>query len=344
MLLIMLLLLPLLTFAEKLYVVERERGSLAAIEDGRLIGRIEGLGNLNHATVKFYRNFAYVISRDGFLSKIDTREDRLIERVKVGESGIGLDFFEGYVLVANYEPDTVVVLDENLKIVETLKTGSRNVGIKAFSSGFVFSLMDKDEIWVMKGKDIKKYEKVGSMPFDALLYRDKYLVGFFKDPFLGLLDLKSGEYRKIPVGGQGEVPFKIPHFGTWGIVDSLAYVPAVGERALYLLNMEKLRVEGKVLLSGLPVFAAASPNKRYIAVNFSGDREDYVALVDTVERRVVMEALVGKRVMHLRFSKDGKRLYISSYFDSKLRILSIPNLGILQELDLYNPSGIFVLP
>ncbi|MFN7066060.1 MAG: cytochrome D1 domain-containing protein, partial [Aquificaceae bacterium] len=250
MLLVMLLLLPILAFCEKLYVVERERGSLAVIEDGVLKGRIEDLGNLNHATVKFYKGFAYVISRDGLLSKIDPREDRLLRKVKVGQSGIGLDFFDGYVLIANYDPDTVVVLDEELKVIKTFNTGSRNVGIKAHSLGFVFSLMDKDEIWVVRGEEIKKYKGVGKMPFDALLYKDKYLVGFFGEPSLGLVDLRSDEYKKISIGGQGETVFKIPHFGTWGVVGSLAYVPAVGERGLYLLNLDEIKIEGRIDLSG----------------------------------------------------------------------------------------------
>ena len=63
-----------------------------------------------------------------FLSKIDPREDRLVKRVKVGNSGIGLDFFKEYVLVANYDPDSVVLLDRDLNLVKTLKTDSRNVG------------------------------------------------------------------------------------------------------------------------------------------------------------------------------------------------------------------------
>ncbi|MFN3813852.1 MAG: cytochrome D1 domain-containing protein [Aquificaceae bacterium] len=344
MLFMILFLLPLFAFCEKLYVVERERSSLAVIEDNRLIGRIENLGNLNHATVKFYKGFAYVISRDGFLSKIDLKEDKLLKKIKVGQSSIGLDFFNDHVLIANYDPDTVVVLKVDLSPVETIKTSSRNVGIKAFSTGFVFSLMDKDQIWVVKGKEVKKYEGVGNMPFDALLYKDKYLVGFFKDSLLGILDLRSGEYKKIAIGGQGEPLFKIPHFGTWGIVDGLAFVPGVGERRLYLLNMEDLRLEGSISLPGLPVFAVASPNKRYIAVNFSGDREDYIALVDVSQRSIVVEVAVGKRIMHMRFSKDGERLYVSSYFDSKLRILSMPDMKILQEIDVHNPSGIFMVP
>ena len=30
-------------------------------------------------------------------------------------------------------------------------------------------------------------------------------------------------------------------------------------------------------------------------------------------RKVIREVKAGKRIMHMRFSKDGKRLYISSY-------------------------------
>ncbi len=344
MLLIVLLLVPILAFCEKLYVVERERGTLAVVEDGRLRGEIEGLGNLNHATVKFYNGFAYVISRDGFLSKIDPKEDRLFKRVKVGNSGIGLDFYKEYVLVANYDPDSVVLLDRDLNLVKAIKTGSRNVGIKAYSSGFVFALMDRDEVWVVEGEEVKRYRNVGKMPFDALLYEDKYLLGFFGEPSLGLFDLRKGEYKKIALSSNGEVVFKIPHFGTWGVVDGMAYVPAVGERRLYILNLKNLNLEGSISLSGLPVFVVSSPDKKLLAVNFSGDKEDYIALVDVAERKVIMEVQLGKRIMHMRFSKDGKRLYASSYFDSKLKILSLPDLKLLQELDVPNPSGIFVLP
>jgi len=169
-------------------------------------------------------------------------------------------------------------------------------------------------------------------------------VGFFGEPSLGILDLRRGEYKKIALSSNGEAVFKIPHFGTWGVVDGMAYVPAVGERKLYILNLKDLKPEGSINLPGLPVFVVASPDKRLLAVNFSGDREDYIALVDVSKRKVIREVKAGKRIMHMRFSKDGKRLYISSYFDSKLRVLSLPDLKSIQELEVPNPSGIFVLP
>ncbi|RME12258.1 MAG: NirF protein, partial [Aquificota bacterium] len=280
-LIFLLLTFPILAFAEKLYVVERERGSLAVVVDGRLVKEIEGLGNLNHATLKLWRGKAYLISRDGYLSQIDTEKDELLRKVKVGESAIGIDFTRDHIVVANYEPKTVVVLDEELNVVQSLNTGSRNVGIKGFEVGFVFSLMDRDEIWLVKDKSVKVFGNVGAMPFDALLKGNVYVVGFFKEGGVGLLDVKREVYRKVVFLSAGkEVVFKIPHFGTWGVSGDRAFIPVVGERRLYLVNLRNFNLEGHVELSGLPVFAVISPDGKYVAVNFSGDREDYVALVD----------------------------------------------------------------
>ena len=331
-----------LALAEKLYVVERERSSLAVVENGRLVKRIEALGNMNHATVKFWRGYAYVISRDGYLSKIDTKRDELVKRVKVGKSSIGIDFTDRYVIVANYDPDTVVVLDEELNVLREISTGSRNVGIKAYKTGFLFSLMDKDEVWWVKEEEVLKFA-VGKMPFDALLFGDHYLVGFFKDEGIGLIDLKEKSYKSLKFKREGkEVVFKIPHFGTWGVFKDTAYVPAVGERKLYVVDLKEGKVLGEIALSGLPVFVAVSPEGKHIAVNFSGDKENFVALYDLGSEKLLGEVQAGKRIMHLRFSKDGKRLYLTSYFESKLKVFEVPTLKLLHEVDIPNPSGVFL--
>ncbi|MEZ0337129.1 MAG: cytochrome D1 domain-containing protein, partial [Aquificaceae bacterium] len=339
-----LLFIPFIVFAEKLYVVERERGALAVVEDGRLKKEITELGNLNHATLKLWRGRAYLISRDGYLSQIDIQEDRLVKRIRVGESTIGIDFTDEHIVVANYEPRDVVVLNENLQVVRKYETGSRNVGIKGFKGGFVFSLMDKDEIWLVKGEKVKVFERVGSMPFDAFLKGNLYVVGFFKEGGIGLLDIEKEEYRRVSFSSQGkDVVFKIPHFGTWGVVGDRAFIPAVGEKKLYVVSLKSFEVLGYVELPGLPVFAVASPDGRYVAVNFSGDMEDFVAVVDTKSLTVFNQKAVGERVMHMRFSLDGSKLYVSSYFDSKLRALKVPGLEILEEVSVPNPSGVFLI-
>ena len=186
--------------AEKIYVVQRERESLKVkTMDGEKT--IEDLGNLNHATMKFKWGSGFLLARNGYLSKIDIGTDQLIKKVKIGSSGIGITFTEENIIVVNYAPHSVVVLNRNLDVVKTILTDSRNVGVKVFNNLLVFSLMDKNEIWVLDtAKDyslVKKFENVGLLPFDALIHEGKYLVGFFNEPAIGFLDLNDFSYQKI---------------------------------------------------------------------------------------------------------------------------------------------------
>ncbi|NUO08467.1 MAG: NirF protein [Candidatus Brocadia sp.] len=336
-------------FAEKIYVVERERGRLAVIEDGALSGEIENLGNLNHATVKFNKNFMYVISRDGCLSQIDIRSDRLLRQVNAGKSGIGFIFIDGMVAVANYDPYDVVILDEDLNTLKKIETTSRNVGIKSWKRFLIFALMDKDEIWVLDSKKNfemhKTIKNAGSMPFDALMSKNKYIVGFFNEGSVGMLDAKTMKYSKRELRmGEGEAVFKIPHFGTWGVYKDSAFIPAVGERRLHIVDINSFKHIGYIDLIGLPVFVAISPDGRYIAVNYSGDKEDFLTVVDVKNRKVLNDIKAGKRIMHIRFSDDSRRLYLSSYFDNTVRVLDTDEWKVLSGITVPTPSGIFILP
>lgn len=335
-------------FADKIYVVERERGSLAVIENDHIVKEIGELGNLNHATVKFNKGFAYIISRDGYLSQIDTGTDKLLRKVKAGNSGIGFTFLNDFIAVANYDPHDVVILDTNLNVLKKNDTGSRNVGIKATDRLLLFSLMDKDEIHVLDSRNgfgIHKIIKdVGSVPFDALLSGDKYIVGFFNEGSVGILDINTMKFSKEALRkGEGEAVFKIPHFGIWGVYGNTAFIPAVGERRLYIIDLDTFKYREHINLIGLPVFVAVSPDNRYIAVNYSGDKEDFVTIIDAKNRKVLRDIKAGRRIMHLRFSWNSRRLYLSSYFDNTLKILDATNWGTLKEITVPTPSGIFIL-
>jgi protein NirF len=338
----MLLLLAGLLFGQQVWVVERERGALAVLEGGS-VKEIGGLGNLNHATLKFRGGFAYVVSRDGYISLIDIKRKELIKKVSVGRSTIGLTFCDGKVAVANYDPPTVVLLTPDLEVLRTLETGSRNVGIKSWKGKLVFSLMDKDRVWVTTCDGRRLAEvKVSATPFDALISDGVYLVGFFGSGKVGLLDLETLSYRELYLGSSEEPVLKVPHFGTWGLRGRTAYVPAVGERKVYVVDLGSMRVVGSLDLPGLPVFAVLSPDGRYLAVNFSGDKEDFLALVDLKGGGRMRVRRLGRRILHLRFAEDGRYLYISSYYENKVKKVSVPDLGVVQEFAVPTPSGIFV--
>ena len=111
-----------------------------------------------------------------------------------------------------------------------------------------------------------------------------------------------------------------------------------------MLDLETLKPVGSLALPGLPVFAVVSPDKKLIAINYSGDQEDNVTIVNATTRQVLGTGLAGKRIMHLRFSPDGSRLYLSSYFDNKLKTMKTLGPGawtVAGELQVESPAGIF---
>lgn len=335
------------SFGETLYVIERERGSISVIKDEKIVETIKEIGNTNHALMKFYRGYGYSITRDGYISKIDIRTNRLLKKVKIGESTIGLDFSGEVVAIANYDPKNVVFLDLDLNLLRTIETGSKNVGIKAWEDLVIFSLMEKDEIWVIDIKDnftVKKiFRDVGPMPFDGLMKDGVYLTGFFKDSSVGILDIKKLEYVRREISRKtGEITFKIPHFGTWGMMGRLAFIPGVGERKIHIIDLVDLQYRGSIDLIGLPVFIVVSPDNHYIVVNYSGDREDYITIIDAQRLSVIKDIKAGKRILHLRFSKDGRKLYLSSYFDNSLKVMNMSSHLIESEINVPTPSGIFI--
>lgn len=74
-------------------VIERATGSVQVVDnDARTsLARIEGLGDLSHASVVFSRDgrHAYVFGRDGGLTKVDLLTQRIERRVMQAGSSIG---------------------------------------------------------------------------------------------------------------------------------------------------------------------------------------------------------------------------------------------------------------
>jgi protein NirF len=331
---------------EKIYVVEREREALFSIENGKE-KIINELGNLNHATMKFKGNFGYLLARDGFVSKIDTKTNSLVKKVKIGKSGIGITFINDLIAVVNYAPNSVVILDLDLNMVTTIETNSRNVGIKTYKNLLVFSLMDLNQIWVLdsskKFEIIKKFENVGNLPFDALIKEDRYVVGFFNEAAVGILNLSEMNYKKIALKDkENNLVYKVPHFGYWGVVDNRAIVPIVAEKKLLVLDLKNLNPISEIKLNGNPVFATLSPDKSELVVNYSGDYENYISIVDIKTNEVKRNIEIGKRVMHVRYSQKSDNLYLTSYFDNSLKIIDSKKWNVLASYKVATPSGIFL--
>ncbi|MEM8663734.1 MAG: cytochrome D1 domain-containing protein, partial [Pseudomonadota bacterium] len=137
-------------------VVERETGSLLIVDqsDRTAIGRVEGLGDLSHASVVFSPDqaHAFVFGRDGGLTKVDLLVGEVAARVMQSGNAIGGAISDDgrLVAVSNYEPGGVRVFDaDTLEAVADIPTGSKTIGIfDTPGRRFVFSLWDAGETWI----------------------------------------------------------------------------------------------------------------------------------------------------------------------------------------------------
>jgi protein NirF len=186
-------------------VVERDHGSVLVLDSARheLVGRVEGLGNLVHATVKFSRDtrYAYVLGREAVVSKIDLLTLELVRQVRAGAWSVGgaMTADGRHVVLSNYAPGEARVLD-----ADTLDTVARIPAERALPDGTVrparvaglvdapgnlilFALIEAHGVWVVDaGRSgfpvVRKFWDVGVEPYDALITPDGryYLVGFLR--------------------------------------------------------------------------------------------------------------------------------------------------------------------
>jgi len=342
---------------DKIFVVEREDSALAVIENNMFKGEIKGLHNFNHAVVKFRDNDGYVITRDGYVIKFDPINEKKLKEYKTSRSAIGFIIGDNYVAVANYDNKTVEILDRDLNPIQTIETGSRNVGIKEYKDYLIFACMDSDEIWVLQDEHpdgqkpwfvlYKKVENAGKVPFDAMIDKNLYVVGFFNSKNVGVLDLETMEYKKVPLKmGKKERILKVPHFGFWSISGDYFFIPAVGNRKVFVFDHD-FRLVRAIEVEGNPVFTALSPDKKWLAVTFSGKKFPVVQIVDAKRLRVVRRLKFPGMVLHLRWSPNHPYLYFSINDKNMVQAYRVDNRDpkkwwLNLEWQIPKPSGIFI--
>ncbi len=338
---------------EKIFVVERESKSLAVIEQGMTKGHIEGVHDMNHGVVKFYEKDGYVISRDGYIVKFNPETEKVLKEYKTSDSAIGFTVEKNYVAVANYAKKSVDILDRDLNPIRSFETGSKNVGIKKYKDYLIFSQMDNDKITVLKDKNNgkglpdfeihKEFENVGVMPFDAMIKNNNFITGFFKSDFFGVVDLDTMTYSKIDILLEDRKPvLKVPHFGFWSISDGNVFIPAVGNNKV-LVYTSDFKFVKNIEVEGLPVFTALSPDQKYMAVTFSGEKFPVVQIIDTQTLEVIKRFEFDGKVLHVRWSDVRPNLYVSVNDTNKVAVINTKEWYLAREMfGINKPSGVFI--
>jgi protein NirF len=348
-------------------VIERASGHLTLINTSTKApyARIEGLGDLSHASTVYSRDgrYAFIFGRDGGLTKVDLLEARIVKRVIQAGNAIGGSISQdGRIVVAqNYTPGGIKAFDaETLELLSEVPAEyapgqfSKVVGLADAQGGkFAYALFDGGEIWVTDFKDPKKPVTqrfpAGKQPYDGLVTPDGryFMAGLYGEDGVALLDLWQPEKgaKKILEGyGRGEekLPvFKMPHLRGWSMAQGKAYLPAIGRHEVLVADGTSWREIGRIPVKGQPVFVMARPDGRQVWVNFAFPDYSEVQVIDTLSGKVIKTLSPGKAILHMEFTPRGEAVWLSARDDNKVVIYDTSSLEKIGEFPAQAPSGIF---
>jgi protein NirF len=348
-------------------IIERASGSILVVDTTarKTLGRVEGLGDLSHASAVFSRDerFAYVFGRDGGLTKVDILEMAIAARkVQAGNSIGGAISDDGRsIAVSNYEPGGVKVFDaDSLEEVENIPASwgdgrlSKTVGlVDAPGSVFVFCLYDAGEIWTADfsgggSPKVTRYAGIGALPYDGILIDGRYyMAGLFGEDGLTFLDLWGDPPRPQKILRQQGAPrdrlpvYKMPHLGGCAVASGRILLPAAGQHELIVLDAASFQEVARVPMAGQPVFAVVRPGGRQVWVNFALPNNDTVQVLDIPSLRIVHEFKPGPAVLHMEFVSKGAEAWVSVRDADRVDIYNAANFSKLAEIPAQKPSGVF---
>jgi protein NirF len=348
-------------------VVERASGSVLIVDTSKraALGRVEGLGDLSHASAVFSRDqrFAYVFGRDGGLTKVDLLTASIVKRVMQAGNSIGGAISDDGTLVAvsNYEPGGVRVFDaETLAQVADIPAvgadgkPSKTVGlVDVPGRRFAYALYDAGEIWIADFSEggsavVTRLTGVGKLPYDGNVTPDgrHYLAGLFGEDGIVHVDLWREPLqatRILDKYGRGEEPlpvYKMPHLEGWAAAGDRLLIPAVGRHELLAVDLQSFKEVGRIATHGQPVFAVTRPDGRYTWVNFAHPRNDTIDIVDNVTLQVVRRFKVGPAVLHMEFTPRGHEAWVSVRDADRVYVYDAATFAKKAEIEARKPSGI----
>ncbi|WP_457664764.1 cytochrome D1 domain-containing protein [Thiolapillus sp.] len=349
-------------------IIERASGSVLVIDTTahKVLSRVEGLGDLSHASVVYSRDerYAFVFGRDGGLTKIDILCGKIVKRVLQGGNSIGGAISQDGKLVAvsNYTPGGVKVFSsDDLSLVADIPATpfkdkrSKTVGlVDAPEQRFVFALYDTGETWILDMTDpanpgLTKFTNTGRLPYDGLITPDGryYINGLFGEDGLALLDLwhpEKGLKRILDHYGKGEkqLPvYKMPHLEGWAVAGDQAFLPAVGHHEVLVMDLKTWQEAGRIPVHGQPVFVMARPDGRQLWVNFAFPDNDTVQVIDSETLKIIKTLKTGKGTLHMEFTPRGEEVWISVRDKDEIQVYDTRTMKLKTRFKAQKPSGIF---
>lgn len=347
-------------------IVEKDAENLLFIDGSthQKIGRVLGVGYQPHTSVfSSDLTYMYIISRDGWILKIDVRTLETVNFKRVGENSRGTALSDDgkYLAIGNYEPHNVVILDaDTLETKATIETigekdgkalGSRVGGLVESGNDFIATMKDLNSVWVI-GQDENntwvaknKYNNIGgnTAPLhDAYLTPDGkfFIVAAQKSNSVWVLDTSTW----TPVG---EVPTgKLPHTGpgaTWG---TTTYVPALEEGLITAIDTTTWKPIASIPTGGPGLFVRSyhrNDDYHYVWADTAfGDHADEIYVIDAKTNTIIktLYPVKGKNSWHPEFTYDGSFVYVVSQEGNMIVVYDAHTFKEVKKIPASTPSAV----
>ncbi|HUT40263.1 MAG TPA: cytochrome D1 domain-containing protein, partial [Gammaproteobacteria bacterium] len=135
--------------------------------------------------------------------------------------------------------------------------------------------------------------------------------------------------------------YKMPHLEGWAMAGRLAFVPAVGQHRVLVVDTDNWQQQAAIEVHGQPVFVMARPDGRQVWVNFAHPDNDSVQIIDVESRAIIKTLKPGKAVLHMEFTPRGEKLWLSVRDEDRIDVYDTASLEKTATLPAVKPSGIF---
>ncbi|MBF0158553.1 MAG: c-type cytochrome [Magnetococcales bacterium] len=368
-----------------LFIVIEQGDHHATILDGDRLESIHRFATpiAVHGGPKFSPDgrFVFIASRNGWIMQFDLYSLQVVAQVRAGINTRNLAISDDgtTVMVANYLPHTLVVLDAHdlrpRKVIPvTHQQHSSRVSAvytAAPRHSFIVALKDLQQVWEIPYSNQAKpvitalvhdyrAESGEDLPIDKTpfpirrIHLNNYLDDFFFDAsYTHLLgasrDGGRGEVVHLDVGrpiASVDLP-GLPHLGSgitwpWRGTTVMA-TPNLKEPVVSIIDMKSWQVVQRIATAGPGFFLRSHEQTPYAWVDASlSSEKDKIQLIDkeTLTVAHTLQPIPGKPASHVEFTRDGRFALVSiQSADGALVIYDAHTLTEVKRLPMNMPSG-----
>ncbi|MCW8945459.1 MAG: nitrite reductase [Sedimenticola sp.] len=323
--------------------------------------------------------YIYFASRDGWISKFDAFNLKYVAEVRAGINtrNLAVSHDGRYVIVANYLPHTLTVLDARdltpLKVIQAKDENGNSSRVSAVYTAdprdsFVAAMKDIPEVWEISYLDeppagfsgwVHDYNKESGdahkeEPFAVRRIQVKdYLDDFFMtqeyDRIIGTTRNGKGQVVDLDLRrAVANVTLPgMPHLSsgiTWNYQGrTVLATPNIKEGQVTIIDTKTWEIIKQIKTEGPGFFMRSHEKSPYAWVDvFFGPNKDLMHVIDkqTLEIVKTLKPAPGKTSAHVEFTQDGKYALVSIWDDDGALVIYDANtFEEIKRLPMKKPSG-----